>query len=72
MAQIQRKVIALSALSYSVISIFLAGLFFIIASSNGEYNVTARYGGAAWVFLLSMIVTMPLITSFFKKKFNKY
>jgi hypothetical protein len=26
----------------------------------------ARFGGAAWVFILAMIVTMPLVTARYK------
>lgn len=71
MAQRQRQIASLSALCYTGISLSLALLFFSVAASLGGYTAVARYGGAAWVFLLSMIVTMPLITSFFKKRFGE-
>jgi hypothetical protein len=28
----------------------------------------ARVGGTVWVFLLSMIVSMPIVTSYWKKR----
>ena len=56
-----------SAVWYTGISLGLA-LLFIVATGNPEkYTVVARFGGAAWVFLLSMIITMPLVTSYFKE-----
>ncbi|MCL5045432.1 MAG: hypothetical protein M1598_01240 [Actinobacteria bacterium] len=56
----------ISAVWYTGISLGLA-LLFILATGNPEkYNAVARYGGAAWVFVLSMIITMPLATSYFK------
>jgi hypothetical protein len=56
-----------SALIYTPISLVAAGIFFAI-TVIGDYAWVARIGGAAWVFLLSMIITMPLVTSAVKKK----
>jgi hypothetical protein len=56
-----------SALIYTPISLAAAGVFFGITVA-GDYTWVARIGGAAWVFLLSMIITMPLVTSAVKKR----
>jgi len=60
------KVSRVSAAIYTGISLFVAILFFMAASALG-YSVMARVGGAVWVFLLSMIVSMPIVTSYCKK-----
>jgi hypothetical protein len=52
-----------SALVYTGISLFVALCFLLLASVTGPYSAVARFGGAAWVFLLTMIVTMPLVTA---------
>lgn len=55
-----------SALVYTGISLLIALVFLTTATVVGAYNAVARLGGAAWVFMLSMIVTMPLVTARFK------
>lgn len=55
-------------MAYTLISLGMALTFFVIASVLGKYTVVATYGGTAWVFLLSMIVTMPTITPWVKKQ----
>ncbi len=62
-----QRVGLISALTYTPISLAAAGLFFVI-TVIGDYTWVARIGGTAWVFLLSMIITMPLVTSFIKKR----
>ncbi len=62
-----RGVGLVSALIYTGISLVLAGLFFII-TLLGDYTWVARIGGAAWVFLLAMIILMPLVTPRVKKR----
>lgn len=56
----------ISALVYTAISLASALAFMLAAVNPEKYDAVARYGGAAWVFLLSMIITMPLVTSYFK------
>ncbi len=56
-----------SALIYTPISLAAALIFFVI-TVVGDYTWVARIGGSVWVFLLSMIITMPLITSYYKRK----
>lgn len=55
-----------SALVYTGISLVVALVFLTAATVVGGYNAVARFGGAAWVFMLSMIVSMPLVTARFK------
>ena len=52
-----------SALIYLPISLGAALLFLLAASSAGDYPTVARLGGAIWVGLLSLIVSMPLVTA---------
>ncbi len=66
--ELDRKIGITSAVSYSVVSISASLLFFLAATLAGKYTDVARFGGAAWVLLLSFIVTMPLVTSFVKKR----
>ncbi len=65
---LERKIGITSAAIYSAISITASVLFVLIASWRGGYTEVARFGGAAWVLLLSFIVTMPLVTSAVKRR----
>ncbi len=53
---------------YLPISISAALLFLIAASVTGDYPTVARAGGAVWVGVLSLIVSMPLVTARVKKR----
>jgi len=57
-----------SARIYLSITFGAALLFYIAASLIGEYPLVARIGGVVWVSLLTLIISMPLITSSVKKK----
>lgn len=57
-----------SALIYLSISLCAALLFFLAASLTSGYPAVARLGGAIWVWLLSLIVSMPLVTSRVKRQ----
>jgi len=57
-----------SALVYTSISLVVALGFLLLATVAGGYSAVARFGGAAWVFMLMMIVTMPLVTARLKGK----
>lgn len=46
---------------YCGMSVIGAIVFWLVTTFTGSYPAVARYGGAAWVFLLLMIVLMPLI-----------
>lgn len=65
---IERKIALTSAAIYAAISLTASGLFLIAATLAGKYTDVARFGGAAWVLLLSFIVTMPLVTSAVKRR----
>ncbi len=56
----------ISALIYSTLALVAAGSFFGV-TLIGKYDWVARIGGTVWVFLLSMIVLMPLVTSLVKR-----
>jgi hypothetical protein len=46
---------------YSGISIIGAVAFWLVTTYTGSYPAVARYGGAAWIFILLMIVLMPVV-----------
>ena len=56
-----RNVPFISAVVYTSIAAAAALAFLAVTTFTGEYDPTARFGGAAWVFLLSMIVLMPTV-----------
>ncbi len=59
-----------SALIYLPISLAAAGLFFVI-TVIADYSWVARIGGAVWILLLSLIISMPLVTSRVKRKYGQ-
>ena len=66
--QVEKGVARKSALIYLPIA-FGAGLLFLLAASlAGDYPLVARIGGTVWVGLLSLIVSMPVVTSRVKKQ----
>ncbi len=68
--QVEKEVARRSALIYLPISIGAALLFLITASVFGDYPTVARVGGTIWVGLLSLIVSMPIVTSRVKKQWR--
>jgi hypothetical protein len=48
----------------------LAAGLFIVATLGGNYTTVDRFGGAAWVFLLSMIILMPVIIPLVRKRMH--
>ena len=59
--ELTKRITRLSAVVYTSISLAVALAFFLMSAALGR-DAVARYGGTIWVFLLSMIVTMPTIT----------
>ncbi len=57
----------ISAMAYTAIAVLAAGTFLAITSLTGDYSAVSRFGGAGWVFMLSMIVLMPTVTSLVKR-----
>lgn len=65
--QIEKSVARKSALIYLPVSLGAALLFFGVSSLLGGYPPVARFGGAVWVALLTLIISMPVVTSRVKK-----
>ena len=57
----------ISAVIYTGISATAAGLF-LVGTLAGEYTLVERIGGVGWVFLLSMIILMPVVTPMVKRR----
>lgn len=57
----------ISAVIYTGISLAAAGLF-LLATLADNHTTVERFGGAGWVFFLSMIILMPVITPLVKKR----
>ena len=68
---VEKKVARRSAQIYLPISIGAAVLFFLLTTLSGAYEPVARFGGTTWIFLLSLIVSMPIVISAVKKRFQK-
>jgi len=66
--QIEKAVAQKSVWIYLPLSLGSALLFLLIASITGNYPLVARLGGALWVGLLSLIVSMPIVISRVKKQ----
>jgi hypothetical protein len=65
--QTEQKVARKSAFVYLPITLG-AALLFWLAASLGDYPLVARIGGTIWVWLLSLIVAMPLVTARVKRQ----
>ena len=65
----ENKINRLSAFWYTGFSLVLAVIFFLV-TGGGKYPPMARYGGAVWIFILTMIITMPIVIPYFKKKYQ--
>jgi hypothetical protein len=65
--QVEQEVARKSVLIYLPIALG-AALLFWLAASLGDYPLVARIGGTVWVWLLSMIVTMPIVTARVKRQ----
>lgn len=50
-----------------VIALGAAGVF-LAAAAPGVYPPIARYGGAAWVFILAWIILMPVLAPWLKAR----
>ena len=57
-----------AALIYTTLSLLAAFVFWLVATVLGGYTPVATYGGAAWVFLLTLIVSMPLVSGAIKRR----
>jgi hypothetical protein len=66
--QVESEIARKSALIYLPLSAGIALVFLLIANLIGNYPLVAKIGGAVWVAILSLIVSMPLVTSQVKRK----
>ncbi len=69
--QVEKEVARKSAMIYLPVSIGAALLFLLAATLFGDYPVVAKIGGTMWVGLLSLIVSMPIVTSRVKKRLSR-
>ncbi|HWT80683.1 MAG TPA: hypothetical protein VN648_18000 [Candidatus Methylomirabilis sp.] len=65
---VDKRIARVSALWYTSISLAVVTLFLILVKVVGGYPSAAIYGGVVWSFLLSMIVTMPVVTARVKRR----
>lgn len=57
------------AFIYTSISLGISLLFLLATLLNGQnYTPVARLGGMVWVFILSMIISMPMVIPAVKKR----
>ena len=63
------KVTKISAAWYLGISGGLALLFYYVTTLK-DYPAVARFGGTVWVFILTIIITMPVVIPRVKKKYQ--
>ncbi len=68
--QVEKEIAQKSASIYLPIALG-AGLLFWLAASPGDYPLVARIGGTIWVWLLTLIVMMPLVTARVKRQVRK-
>jgi len=45
--------------------------FYLVTSLTGQYSVLARYGGAVWVLLLTLIIALPALTPLIKRRYRR-
>jgi len=60
-----------AAVIYTSIALLGAGTFLAATILSGDYDWVARLGGAGWVFLLSMIILMPTVTPWVKRRLGR-
>ncbi len=61
----------ISAAIYTSASLLAALGFFLVTLLTGDYSWVARLGGAAWVFGLSMIILMPTVTPWVRRRLER-
>ena len=66
--QVESEIARRSALIYLPLSAGLALAFLLAANLVGNYPLVAKIGGTVWVTILSLIVSMPIVTSQVKRK----
>lgn len=66
--QVESEIARRSALIYLPLSAGIALAFLLAANLIGNYPLVAKIGGTVWVAILSLIVSMPIVTSQVKRK----
>jgi hypothetical protein len=69
--RIDRDIALRSARLYIPLSLGAGVLFYLAATLTGDHTLVARMGGAVWVALLSLIVSMPIVTSRVKRALRR-
>ena len=66
--KLDQEIARKSAVVYLAITAIMALLFFVITGLMGTYSSVARIGGVMWISLLTLIVSMPLVITYMKRK----
>ncbi|MHB8172678.1 MAG: hypothetical protein ACYDG6_14300 [Thermincolia bacterium] len=65
------KIARISALFYTAISLGFSAVFLAATYLTGkDYTAVTRWGGFFWVFILGLIITMPIVIPYVKKKYD--
>ena len=70
--QSDKQISLQSARIYVPISLGVALAFLLASSVFGSNELVAKIGGSVWVGLLSLIVSMPIVTSYVKREKQNY
>lgn len=65
-----KKALKMTYLISFAFALVLGGGFFIVTSIIEGHNILTRYGGGAWVFLLTLIIALPTVTPFMKRRYR--
>ena len=65
-----KKTAKIAFWTYTLISLAVAALFVILSLGVEGLTIVERIGGAAWVYLLAIIVLMPIVIPWAKKKYG--
>lgn len=66
--KLDKEIARKSAFVYLTITAAAALIFFVAANLAGSFTFVAKIGGVVWVGFLTLIVSMPLVTSRNKKR----
>lgn len=65
-----KRAMRMSYVLSGVIALLLGSAFFAATSLTGSYSALTRFGGAAWVLLLSIIIALPAVTPVVKRRYR--